>query len=902
MQNNCYDSGFSAIVIGHMKKKKLYILDVSGYIFRAYFALPPMTNARGEPTHALFGFIRSIFKIFKDFSPEHIVAVFDGPDNTKQRRELYEKYKAHRVREYGDLPEQIEMAKIFCGHMGIACVEIGGVEADDAMGSIARLATQAGYEAYLCTSDKDLCQLVDEHTFVLNTWKDNLIIDRPMVKKLYGVEPSQMADLLAIMGDSSDNIPGIKGFGPKTAILLLEQFGSLDNLLEQIEQVKGEKKQQLLKESSEIARLSKRLATIHVDVTIPHDSSFFCLKEQDETSLRHFYLDRGFDSLARELEKELPQETEASYHLIESPEALKELITKLHSAAEIAFDCAATDMHPQRAEIVGIAFCFDEHAAFYIPFKGALAKEDVIAQLKPLFENPDIKFFAHNAKYDLHLLDNLGIALNTLSFDTILASYLLNSSSRRHALDHLVAHYFNKSKTAIKELIGSGKKEVTLAEVSQELVANYCCEDVHYTFKLKKVLEKELAARKLDHLLYAVELPFTRLLAKMERVGMFVDKTCLHHFAQEVTSLLKGLEQEIFVLANEEFNINSPKQLAYILFDKLKIKPLKKTATGLSTNADVLEKLAVEYPIAQKILAFRALEKLRSTYIEALPKGIEPKSGRIHPTFSQYGTATGRLSCQDPNLQNIPVRTEQGRRIREAFRPQQKGWSYLAADYSQIELRLLAHMSRDPRLVEAFLSGEDVHAFTASLVFNTPLSQVTDLERQRAKAINFGIIYGQQAFGLSQELGVEVKEALAFIEAYFERYPKVLEFINGTIESARQSGRAVTMSGREREIPEIHSSNAVLRAQAERLAINTPLQGSTADLIKEAMLQIDKILIKKKMHSQMVLQIHDELLFEAPDAELPELERIVKQTMEHVAQLIIPLIVEVNVGKNWAEV
>lgn len=883
---------------------KLYILDVSGYIFRAYFALPPMTSPEGESTNGLYGFIRSLLKLFKEFGPEHIVAVFDGPDNKKQRMEIYEKYKANRVRLHEDLPEQIERAKEFCDLIGIPHIEVPGVEADDTMGSIAVWAAEHGTDVYLCTSDKDFAQLVGDRILILNTWKDNLVVDRAKVEELYGVPPEQIIDLLAIMGDSSDNIPGLKGFGPKTTVPLLKEFGSLENLLAHPEKVKGAKKQETLREEAEIARMSKRLATIHIDVPFPKEKQFFTKAHPDLAGLKAFYIRLGFNTLVKELDSALQEneiKEETSYHLVDDEEELKNLTAYLEKHKEISFDVETTSLRPLIAELVGIGFSVKEGEGFYVPLNGKLGKSRVLQELKPLFENPDLRFYGHNAKYDLHVLANAGIRVNRLSFDTILASYLLHSASRRHSLGSLALQYFGKVMTPIKDLIGSGKKEIGMDKVPINKVSDYCCEDVDYTLRIKKILEAQICERKLDKLLLDVELPLTRVLAKMERAGMYLDKEKLAAFSKELVGEIAQAEKEIYLLAGEEFNISSPKQLSHVLFEKMGIKPLKKTATGLSTRAEVLEVLAAEHPIAEKILAFRTLEKLRSTYVDTLPLEINPKTGRIHPTFNQYIAATGRLACQDPNLQNIPVRTEQGRRIRQAFKPHKKGWSYLSADYSQVELRLLAHMSEDPELIKAFKQGEDIHVYTASLVFGIPLEEVTKKQRYQAKAINFGIIYGQQAFGLSRELGIDVKSAAEFIEAYFERYPGVYAFVEACVKRARKTGKSVTMIGREREIPEIHSSNAVIRNQAERLAINTPLQGSAADMIKLAMLEIDRLLTARGLEGYMVLQIHDELIFEAPDEEISELEPLVRQAMEGVFSLKVPLIVDVAVGKNWAE-
>lgn len=888
--------------------KKLFILDVSGFIFRAYFALPSMTNPRGESTNALFGFIRSILKLFREFEPEHVVAVFDGPDNKRQRLEVYEKYKANRVRLHEDLPEQIEMAKKFCKLIGIPEMEVGGVEADDTMGSIAIWAAQQGAEVYLCSSDKDLSQLVGEKIFLLNPWKENLILDAQKVEEVYGVPPSQIIDLLAIMGDSSDNIPGLKGFGPKTAVPLLKEFGSLENLLANPELVKGPKKQQTLREDAEIARLSQKLATIYTDIDFPKNPSFFTLDQPNIPQLKEFYLDMGFTSLVKELDSNLQiksKEEPVSYHLVDDPEKFERLIHLLENAKEIAFDVETTHLRPMLASLVGIGFSVAEKEGFYVPLNGDLSeaqgKDFILTSLKKIFENSRLKLFAHHAKYDCHVLLNEGIEVKNLSFDTILASYLLNSSSRRHSLDHLCLHYFGKVKTSIKELIGTGKKEITIDQAPIQQVSDYCCEDVDYTFRLKKIFEKELRKRQMEKLLLELELPLTLVLMRMERVGMYLDGTRLEKYSNEITEELACIEKRIFKLAGEEFNLNSPKQLSKILFEKLEIKPLKKTATGLSTRAEVLEALAKEYEIAHEILDYRTLEKLKSTYLDTLPKEINPHTHRIHPTFNQFIAATGRLACQEPNLQNIPVRTKQGKKIRESFHPEKKGWSYLAADYSQIELRLMAHLSEDPNLIQAFQKGEDIHTFTASQVFDVPLERVTHSQRHQAKAINFGIIYGQQAYGLSQELGIDIKEAANFIEAYFKRYTKVYDFIANCIEKTRKSGKATTMIGREREIPEIQSSNAMIRNAAERLAINTPLQGSAADLIKLAMLEVEQSLQRENFEAKMILQVHDELIFEVPEHELNRLRELVKKIMEGVFSLKVPLVVDIMIGKNWAE-
>lgn len=896
---------------------KLYILDASGYLYRSYFAIRQMTNSKGESTNALFGFIRSVLKLIKDFSPTHVVAVFDGPNNGSARTSMYADYKAHRKKTPEDLLYQIIWAQKFCRLMGIPELMEPGVEADDTMGSVAQWAAQQGCTSYLCTSDKDMCQLVNEQILILNTFKENLILGTEEVTQQFGVTPSQMVDYLAIMGDASDNIPGLTGFGPKTAADLLKQFGSLDYLLEHTEEVPGKKKQETLIQEKEKVLLSRRLALIDTAVPFTKELDFFKLSPPNAPEIREFYSYMNFSSLLRDFDA-VPraaqpaeekatvrlaeeEQIEFSYHLVDDAESLEILVNRLAQEKSICLDTETTAIHPMQAELVGIGLGIKAGQAWYIPTNGKLGCDAVIQALKPLIENPSIGFYGHNLKYDYHVLLNYGVTIANISFDTMLASYLLNSHSRQHSLDHLSLELFGKVKTSIQELIGKGKNQVTMREVPLERVCTYCCEDVDYTIRLKELLSPQINTRGLHSLFYDIELPLLTVLAKMEREGIYIDIPYLAHLSQELNEEIRKIAGEIYTLAGETFNLNSPKQLSEILFNKLGIPPPKKTATGHSTNAEVLEGLKEKHPIAAKLLEYRTLEKLRSTYAEKLPHEVNPKTHRIHCTFNQSMAATGRLSSQDPNLQNIPVRTEIGRKIRKGFRPQRPGWSYLSADYSQIELRLLAHLSEDPALTEAFLSGEDIHTFTASQILNIPLEAVTKEQRYQAKAVNFGIMYGQQAFGLSQELGIPPKEAATFIHMYFERYRKVKEFIENNKALAHSTGKAVTLLGRERVLPEINSPNTHIRAMAERLAVNTPIQGTQADLIKMAMLEIDRGLKEKGSRAQMILQIHDELLFELPDEEVNEVEKFVHDIMAGIIPLKVPLVVDMNVGKNWEE-
>lgn len=882
--------------------KKLYVIDASGYLYRSYHAIQNLTNAKGESTNALFGFIRSILKLFKDFEPDHIVAVFDGPKGAEKRKELYADYKANRKATPEDLSYQIGWAQDFCDLIGIPKLVIPRVEADDTMGSIAKWAAKEGSEVYLCTSDKDLCQLVNEHVFILNTHKNNLLMGYQEVKESFGVSPEQMIDYLAIMGDASDNVPGIPGFGAKTAAKVLNEIGTLDHILVHPEELKG-KKQETIRTSVDIAKLSQKLVTIDTTVDFPKEQTFFSLGSPEFDALKEFYTEKNFHTLAKELEQNHGKKKteETTYTLVDDTAALDQLIDLLQKEKEICFDTETTHWHPLKAELVGIGFCVNEGVSWYIPVNGKLGLDLVIDKVTPLFQNASIGFYAHNLKYDLHILKNYDINVSNICFDTILASYLLAPQNRQHSLDALSLEHFGKVKIPTTDLIGKGKNQITMREVPIDKICTYCCEDVDYTFRLKQKFAPELKERKLDSLLEKLELPLLKVLMRMERKGIFLDVPLLETLGTTVSADIVRIENEVHEIAGEEFNLKSPKQLGHILFEKMEIAPPKKTATGFSTSAEVLEQLQNAHPIAEKMLEFRSLEKLRSSYIETLPKEINPKTGRIHPTFNQSVAATGRLSCQDPNLQQIPIRTPLGREVRRAFRPEKEGWSFLSADYSQIELRLLAHFSEDPTLISAFQNEEDIHTHTAATVLNIPLDQVTKDQRRQAKAVNFGILYGQQAWGLSKELGISVEEASAFIKTYFERYQKVKDFIESCKEQVRKTGKTATIIGRERPIPEIHSKNPQIRAAAERLAVNTPLQGTAADLIKKAMIVIDQKLNQRQNLGYMVLQIHDELVFEIPDFEIVAIEQIVINEMEGVYNLKVPLTVDVSIGKNWKE-
>jgi len=881
---------------------KIYIIDAVNFLFRSYYAIGAMTNDLGQSTNALFGFIRSVQKILRDFSPNHIVCVFDGPENKKSRQALYAEYKSHRAGAPEDLFPQFDWASEYCEFAGIATLCIDGVEADDTMATVAVWAEAKGAKVYLCSSDKDLMQLVNDNVFLLQAHKDNLIIDAIKVEELFGVKPNQMLDLLAIMGDSSDNIPGLEGFGPKTAASLLQEFGTLDEILKYPEKVKGEKKQETLRTQKEVALLSRELATLNRDLLIPKDEKFYELKNSNLEKLREFYHQMKFNTLLRELGEIKPikkkREIEKKeYRLIDSEKDLKELFTQLNAQKEICIDTETDGAPPLLAKLVGIGFSYEPGTGWYLPCNGALGKETVEEALSAFFDTTSASVYGQNIKYDLHILKNIGIDLPPICFDTLLASYLLNPQSRKHNLDELALEVFKKIKIPIEELIGKGKNQRTMFEAPIEKVAQYCCEDADYTCRLKDHFSEELKEKKLEKLFYDIELPLLPILAKMEREGIYLDAKEIEEVGKRLHNDLEALKTAIFREVGEEFNLNSPKQLSAILFEKLKLKAPKK----ISTSADVLEDLAVDSPIVQEILNYRVLEKLRSTYVEALPSFINPNTGRIHCTFNQSGTATGRLACQDPNLQNIPVRSQEGLAIRACFKPQKPGWLFLGADYSQIELRLLAHFSEDPELLKAFRNGEDIHTHTAALVFGVSRDEVTSDMRNKAKTVNFGILYGQGPFGLSRQIGVSMKEASAFIKTYFERYPAVSTYLEQCKEFTRKTGLSKTLTGRSRPIPEIQNKNPAIRAGAERLAINTPLQGTAADLIKLAMIEIDRSIQEQKLQGKMILQIHDELIFEIPEEEVPIFEAMVKEKMEGVLPLKVPIEVHLSIGKNWAE-
>lgn len=885
------------------KDVRLLLLDVSGLIYRSFFALPPLTSPSGAPSGALFGYIRSFLKIYQKTDPTHVVAIFDGLDNKKSRLALYAQYKGTRKPMPDELISQMAEAHVFCQLWGIPELALPGVEADDSIAAVTALAvSQQVGTVSICSADKDLTQLLQPNVVLIRPGKEEDFLDELALRHEWKLEPSQIGDYLALVGDSSDNVPGVDGIGPKTAQSLLSTWKTLDAILDNVHLIPG-RKGELLRAGAEAARLSRKLVALDASVPVPQQLDWYRPKAKDVNGLKAYFQSFGFHTLQNLLE--FPETAQTKSHefphsVVQTTAEFAQVLEWLSHQDAIVLDTESTSLDETVARLVGIGLTSEDSACFYIDCTNELAPEKVVEQLSTTFQQHDIAIIGHNIKYDLHVLLRYGMVLPKLSFDTLIASWLLHANERTHSLQDLAWKYFNIDKTPIETLIGKGKAAITMAEVPVADVARYCTQDVGCTLRLKKLFEKELEETSTQELFSTVEMPLIPVLLRMELNGVFVD---VQHFKVLKTLLadsVREAEQEVFALAGKEFVINSPKQLSQVLFSDLGLPKGRTGKQFASTSAEILEDLSLAHPIASKVLEYRQLEKLRSTYVDALPKQIRA-DGRIHCHFVQSGTATGRLSCQDPNLQNIPTRSTLGKEIRAAFRPQKDDWVFISADYSQIELRLLAHITKAPSLVSAFIRGQDIHALTAAELNNIPLELVTGEMRRRAKAVNFGIIYGQQAFGLSKELHISTAEAQRFIDRYFDKYHSVREFLESIKAEARLQGYASTLTGRRRYLPDINSSDFITRSAQERLAVNMPFQGTAADIIKMAMISIDQWLIEQKMQTKMIVQIHDELLFEAPSSELDRLIPMVRSTMESVMQLLVPLKVEISIGKNWKE-
>ena len=886
--------------------KTLYLIDGSAYIYRAYHAIRSLANSKGLPTNAAFGFTRMLIKLIEDRSPEYVVMFFDAKGPTF-RHELYQDYKANRPPMPEDLSIQIPYIKEITHGFNIPVIEIQGFEADDLIGTFRYQAENAGFFVVMVTGDKDFVQLVTDNAVIWDPMKEKTI-DINTVRDDFGVEPYQMIDVMALSGDVSDNIPGVPGIGPKTALSLIKTFGTVEGLYDRVHTITKKKQHENLVQHKEQAFLSKELVKINIDVPLPFNPENFKYKTPDNTRLSKLFKQLEF----RQLQQAFPERSDLSnknYRAIYDMSTLSDLIRRLKKAEMFAIDTETTSKDPMKADLVGLSFSMNSDEAFYIPCAhdypeapAQLELKSVLSHLKPVLENPDVKKIGQNIKYDWMVLKRHGINLAGVMFDTMLASYLINPSKRAHNLDQIALDFLDHKTTTYKEMLGKGKKDVSFAEIPLEKAIPYSCEDADITLMAYHVLMPLIERAGLMELYNNVELPLVPVLMNMEMTGVCVDREKLLELSKSFEHQLEQLESMIYSIAGEEFNIKSSQQMGRILFEKLKLPVQKKTKkkTGYSTDVNVLTALADKHELPEIILRHRTLAKLKSTYTDSLLDLVHPETGRIHTSYNQTVTATGRLSSSDPNLQNIPIRTDEGMEIRKAFVPR-KEWILVSADYSQIELRILAHYADDDILIEAFNNNEDIHTRTATEVFQVFPSFVTSELRRQAKVINFGIVYGMSPYGLSKELGISQKMAKTYIDNYFSRYKGVKRFVDQTISDARKTKKTSTLLGRIRLLPDINSSNKVVREFAERTAINTPVQGTAADLIKLAMIRVDAAFRKGGLNSAMLLSVHDEIVFEVPPEELASVKVLVKEIMEGIWNLKVPLKVNLASGNNWAE-
>jgi len=884
------------------KPQRLYLIDGSSYIYRAYFAIRHLSNSRGMATNAIFGFVNMLLKVIRDEAPDHLAVVFDSKGPTF-RKELYPDYKANRAAMPEDLVPQIPYIKQLVKAFRMPALEKPGFEADDIIATLARRFAGEELEVTIVSGDKDLMQLVTDKVHMLDTMKEKLYGPAEVAERF--LSPEKVIEIQALAGDTSDNIPGVPGVGEKTAFKLIEQFGDLENLLANLDQVKG-KLQEKLREFGDQARLSKQLVTLEDQVPLKLDFADFALDPPDREQLGELFRELEFHKLHQEFASEAQQQA-GNYRAVLTDAELDTLLAALEQAERFCFDTETTGLDPLQDELVGMSFAVEAGSGWYLPlahhYLGApqqLDKALVLERLRPLFEDAGKPKIAQNAKFDLLVLRHAGLEVRGIAFDPMIASYLARPEAKSHGMDALAMELLKHRAISFEEVCGKGKNQISFAEVEVERAVDYAAEDADITLRLAETLAPLLAETGQEQLFREVELPLSSVLADMEWSGVRIDGRFLEGLSKEMAGRLAELEKQIHELAGGPFNVASPKQLGEVLFERLGLPRGKKTKTGWSTDVEVLSSLAEEHEVAAKLLEHRSLSKLKSTYTDSLPKLVNPQTGRIHTSFNQTVTATGRLSSTDPNLQNIPIRTEEGRRIREGFIPA-AGNVLLSADYSQVELRLLAHLAEVPALKESFLRGEDIHLRTASEVLGIFPELVTPEQRRSAKAINFGVIYGISAFGLARQLGIGRKEAQQYIDSYFERYPQIRTFMDARIKEAREHKFVTTLLGRRCAVPEIDSKNGAIRGYAERNAINYPVQGSAADVIKLAMVNIQRRLEREQLQAKMVLQVHDELVFDVPEAEIETMRALVKEEMEGAVQLSVPLTVEVGVGPTWKD-
>ncbi|WP_426415565.1 DNA polymerase I [Aestuariirhabdus sp. LZHN29] len=899
----------------------LVLVDGSSYLFRAFHALPPLNNSRGQPTGAVKGVISMLRRLQADYPASQLAVVFDAKGPTF-RNDVYPEYKAHRPPMPDDLRVQIEPIHRIIRALGLPLLSVAGVEADDVIGTLAAQATAAGIDTVISTGDKDMAQLVNQHISLINTMTDTRM-DVEGVREKFGIGPDLIIDYLALMGDSVDNIPGVPGVGQKTALALLQGLGSLEQIYTELDKIpelgfRGAKTLPAkMAEHEALARLSYQLATIKCDVELELGVESLVATEPDREQLLDIYREQEFRGWVEELEKTgdsltpSPVDTQPAvdYQLVTDREAFLAWLERLQTAELFAFDTETTSLDYMQADIVGVSFAIEPGEAAYVPlahrYLGCppqLEADWVLAHLKPLLEDPQRLKVGQNLKYDMSVLARAGIVLRGVAHDTMLQSYVLDSVASRHDMDTLAGNHLGIRTTTFEEVAGKGAKQKCFDEVELEVAGPYAAEDADITLRLHQVLWPRLEAEpKLAELYRSLELPLLSALSRTERCGALIDPWLLQQQSEEIGRRLDELEAQAWELAGEEFNLGSPKQLQQIFFEKLGLPVIKKTPKGQPSTAEpILQELALDYPLPKVIMEHRGLSKLKSTYTDKLPQQIDRGTGRVHTSYHQAVTATGRLSSSDPNLQNIPVRSEEGRRIRQAFVAPQ-GYRLLAADYSQIELRIMAHLSADTGLIKAFSEGLDVHKATAAEVFGLPLDAVTTEQRRSAKAINFGLIYGMSAFGLAKQLGISRKSAQEYIDLYFERYPGVLAYMERTREQAHEQGYVETLMGRRLYLPEINSRNGMRRQAAERTAINAPMQGTAADIIKRAMIDVDRWLQGSELDASIIMQVHDELVLEVAEHQLDEVRTHLIELMVGAASLDVELLVEVGEGLNWEE-
>jgi len=892
-----------------MSKEKLLLVDGSSYLYRAFHALPDLRSSDGRPTGAIYGVLNMLQKLIKSERPDYLSVVFDTPVKTF-RHDIFPEYKANRQKTPEDLIAQIEPLHQAIINLGLPLIAVDGVEADDVIGTLAMEAEKKNIKTLIATGDKDMAQLVTDNIHLIDTMKDIRMGPAEVLEK-FGILPERFIDYLTLAGDTSDNIPGVEKVGPKTAIKWINEYGSLEGVIQNADQIKG-KIGDNLNAALDQLDLFKTLVTIKCDVQTDSNFSDLIIGESNEDLLYEQLSDLGLHGLIKQFDIQSPEkkpDVESNYHTIRTKNELDELIEVMKKAPYISFDTETTSLDYMNAELVGVSIALKPNEAFYIPinhnYEGVekqLEEHFVLEALKPFLESDEIPKIGHNLKYDRHILQNLGIDLKGKLLDTMLFSYVNNSTITRHNLDAVSKRYLNINPTSYEDVAGKGAKQIPFSEVSIEVASEYASEDADISLKLYEHIEPLVQKEtKLAKLYSQIEGPLIYTLGDIERNGVLIDSEKLNEQSKELEAKILELEQKVQKSAGEDFNLGSPKQLQEILYEKLGLPVIKKTPKGQPSTAEsVLQELSMDFPIVQDILSYRAISKLKSTYTDKLPKMVNSNTGRVHTSYHQAVTATGRLSSSDPNLQNIPIRSEEGRRIREAFIAPD-GYKILAADYSQIELRIMAHLSRDQGLMDAFAKGQDIHQATAAEIFSTNIDEVTANQRRSAKAINFGLIYGMSAFGLSKQLQITRAEAQNYIEQYFDRYPQVKHYMDETKQSAKKMGYVETVFGRRLYLADIESSNYQRRQYAERSAINAPMQGTAADLIKMAMILLHQKIREESFEAKIIMQVHDELVIEVNENQSDELSEITTSVMSEISKLDVDLKVDADIGNNWDE-